>query len=294
MRRALLPPALALLPLAAGCVEIGDIKVTIVGDSGGETDSPAPETGEPDTAHTGETAETAETGDTGEEPVYESPGTFTGPPLGDDVLIFQGEGALPVNSGEYLIDGVDELVALYAGLGADTTITETWPEDPSAYKLALWYLPGAGEEAGYRVPEETLLTVLDWLGRGGRLVLAGDVDTEYGGYSLTQGNDTIDYLLRRMGVDIRLNAELAEAIDCEGNPGTDLLSSPDLIASYLGHDLRAGPAAQWVYCDGIATQNVWCGDLVVLGDVNLVSDRPDLAPELVENLYSVPVISTCE
>ncbi len=292
------PKPLLLLPLVA-CIEIGDIKVTIVddtaitvGDSGGEVDSEETDDTRPeDSADTAQ--DSGETGTPEEEPVYEAPDSFTGPPLGDDVLIYQGLGALPVDSGEYLIDGVDELVDLYLSLGATTTITDIWPEDPSDYRLVLWYLPGAGEEAGFEFPEETLLSLLDWLGRGGRLVLAGDVDGEYGGYSLTQGNLTIDYLLRRMGADIRLSEPLAETVACEGTPDSDLLSTGDPIAAYLGHNLEIGPAASWVYCDGIAVQNIWCGDVVVTGDVNLISDRPDVAPELVQNLYSVPVESTC-
>lgn len=291
----------ASLILLVGCFEIGDIKVTIVDDTAELVDDPGPETEEtgdteelpPEDSAT-ETGETGHTEDTAkEEPVYESPDTFTGPPLGDNVLIFQGLGALPVDSGEYLINGVDDLVAMYLSLGAETVISDTWPTDPTPYRLVFWYLPGAGESPDFEVPEETLLSLLDWLGRGGRLVLAGDVDGDYGGYSLTQGNLTIDYLLRRMDVDIRLSESLEDAVACEGTPDSDLLASGDMIASYLGHNVEIAPRARWVYCDGIATQNVWCGDVVVTGDVNLISDRPDVAPELVQNLYTVPVESSC-
>lgn len=290
------------LPIA-GCIEIGDIKITIVDDTGLSMEIPEEQEDEPvevDTAPEEDTAEAdsgtpaKDTAEEEEDPVYTAPETFTGPPLGDDVLVFQGHGALAVDSGPYLIDGVDTLVDMYLSLGGDTLITDTWPEDPSPYRLALWYLPGAGEEEGFRLPEEMIVSLLDWLGRGGRLVLAGDVDGEYGGYSLTRGNLTIDDLLRRIDADIRISGTLEETVSCDSPAESDLLASPELISSYLGHAVEIGPGAEWVYCDGIAIQKIWCGEVLVSGDVNLLSDHPELAPELVQNLYTVPVESACE
>lgn len=298
LRRYLLP---ALVSVAPGCIDLSSIKVTIVDDSGwetGQTETTQDDTPETTDDDTGDSApatgdDSGIKGDSGSSD-FTPPDGYTGPPLGDDVLIYQGYGALPVDSGAYLIDGVDELVDMYLSLGGDTVITDTWPDDPSPYRLVLWYLPGASEEDGFTVPDAALLSILDWLGRGGRLVLAGDVDTVYDGYSLTNANQVIDNMLERMDVDIRLSETLPEPSSCDDPMRTDLLASGDLISAYFGNTVEIGSRAQWIYCDGIAVQNVWCGEVVVSGDVNLISDRPDVAPDLVQNLYTVPVASSCQ
>lgn len=298
LRRYVLP---ALVSVAPGCIDLSSIKVTIVDDSGwetGQTETTQDDTPETTDDDTGDSApatgdDSGIKGDSGSSD-FTPPDGYTGPPLGDDVLIYQGYGALPVDSGAYLIDGVDELVDMYLSLGGDTVITDTWPDDPSPYRLVLWYLPGASEEDGFTVPDAALLSILDWLGRGGRLVLAGDVDTVYDGYSLTNANQVIDNMLERMDVDIRLSETLPEPSSCDDPMRTDLLASGDLISAYFGNTVEIGSRAQWIYCDGIAVQNVWCGEVVVSGDVNLISDRPDVAPDLVQNLYTVPVASSCQ
>ena len=299
------PPLRRILPVLfgvmSGCIDLGSIKITVVDDTAWETgrttttQEDTPTTTEEETADSATTSvdDSASKGDSGGTD-FSSPDAYTGPPLGDDVLIFQGYGALPVNSGQYLIDGVDELEDMYLSLGGDTVISDTWPDDPSPYRLVFWYLPGAAEEDGFTVPDDALLSILDWLGRGGRLVIAGDVDTEYGGYSLTNGNRVIDDMLERLNVDIRLSDSLSQGSSCEDPTRTDLLASGDLISAYFGNTVEIGPDAQWIYCDGIAIQNLWCGEVVVSGDVNLISDRPDVAPDLVDNLYTVPVASTCQ
>jgi len=290
-----------LFAVASGCIDLGSIKVTVVDDTAwetGQTETTPEDTPETTQEETGDSAVTsgddsASKGDSGSTD-FSPPDTYTGPPLGDDVLIFQGYGALPVDSGPYLIDGVDALVDTYLSLGGDTVITDTWPDDPSPYRLVLWYLPGASEEDGFTVPDDALLSILDWLGRGGRLVLAGDVDSVYNGYSLTNANQVINDMLDRMDVDIWLSSEPSGSSSCDDPMRTDLLASGDLISAYFGNTVEIGSPAQWIYCDGIAVQNVWCGEVVVSGDVNLISDRPDVAPDLVQNLYTVPVASTCQ
>lgn len=297
---------LSLLIGCVACVELEKIKITIVDDTGAETgdpsnlpddsappdDSPPVDSGVDSGSDSG--AETGEPQEEEEEVEYPAPDTFTGPPLGQDVLIYQGDSALPVDSGAYLIDGVDGLTSIYGALGADVEIVDTWPEDPGAYRLVFWYLPGAAGGDGFEVPEETIASLFDWLGRGGRLVIAGDVDGEYGGYSLTNGNLTIDDVLDRMDVDVRVSGTVDETVACSGSLDHQLLQHGATVDSYLGNALEIGPLATWLYCDGIAIQNVWCGEIVVSGDVNPISDNPGLAPELVENLYTVPVESTCE
>lgn len=289
---------LALLA-SAGCIELGDIKITIVDDTavdtgasadpGPDTDTNVAEDTDDDTSADTETPDTDSTAP----PEREVPTTFTGPPLGDDVLIYQGDGALPVDSGEYLINGVDALSELYSSLGGDVVITDTWPEDAGAYKLAFWYLPGSAKDAGYAIPEDTVDAILDWLGRGGRLVLAGDVNGSYMGYSLTQGNLTIDAFLIDVGADMRIEEAYTDPTICEGISDHALMQNGATVDSYMGNSLQIRGTASWLYCDGIAVQNIWCGEIVVSGDVNPVSDTPWLAPEFVQNLYNVPVESTC-
>lgn len=287
----------------SGCIDLGSIKITIVDDTGWETggtddSGPGPDSTPVDTDDTGDSpiddsGSPDDSGDTGY-PVREEPTTYTGPPLGADVLIFQGAGALPVDSGPYLIDGIDELTAIYNAYGAEVVVTDTWPEDPSAYKLVFWYLPGAAEAEGYRVPEDTIDAVLDWMGRGGRLVVAGDVDGEYMGYSLTRGNQTIDVFLEEIGVDIRVAGTLNDPVSCEGTSGHPLMQHDATIDGYLGNSLEIAGDASWLYCDGIAVQPHWCGEVVVSGDVNLVSDNPAVATVFMQNLYEVAVETTCE
>ena len=299
-------PRCLLISLLAstGCIELGDIKITIVDDTAGDTElnidsGPVPDSTPPvtDDSAGGDSAG----GDSGsgedtsatETPEREVPTTFTGPPLGDDVLIYQGDGSLPVDSGEYLINGVDKLSDLYSSLGGDVVISDTWPADAGAYKLAFWYLPGSAKDAGYAIPEETVDAILDWLGRGGRLVIAGDVNGSYLGYSLSQGNLTIDSFLTDVGADIRIEETYDDPVVCEGVSDHALMQNGATVDSYLGNSLQIEGSAMWLYCDGIAVQNIWCGEIVVSGDVNPVSDSPNLAPEFVQNLYNVPVESTC-
>lgn len=293
---------LVALLASTGCIELGDIKITIVDDTGYDTalnTDPGPDPDsvppDPDDSGAGPVDDSAPPDDTSEEePAREVPTTFTGPPLGDDVLVYQGDGALPVDSGMYLIDGIEEITEIYNSLGADVMVTEVWPEDDSPYKLAFWYLPGAAEADGYVIPDETIDEILDWLGRGGRLVVAGDVDGEYMGYSLTRGNLTIDAFLEEVGADMRVEETYPDPVTCEGASDHALMQDGATVDSYLGNSLQITGGASWLYCDGIAIQNIWCGEVVVSGDVNPVSDNPGLAPEFVQNLYNVPVESTCE
>lgn len=286
------PLRLALLAFA-GCIDFASIDVRIIGDSGSDTGTPVPidtgETGRRDTAPPESESAPIDT-DTA---LDTDMNAYTGPALGDDVLIYQGDGAMPVDAGPYLIDGVEELTAQLNGLGAWVDMSETWPDDPGAYRLALWYLPTSNSPEGTVVPDETLLKIIDWMGRGGRLVIAGDVDGEYAGYSLTRGNDAIDQILARLGVQVRIDGDLNEKISCAGASSHPIMADEVTLGSYTGNDLVIGAPAEWLYCDILAVQNVACGELVVSGDVNLVSDRPDLSPQLVENLYSVPVTSSC-
>jgi hypothetical protein len=208
-------------------------------------------------------------------------------PLGGDVLVFQGEGAMPIDSGQYLIDGIEELTLLYAGLGADVVVSETWPADASPFRLAIWHQPGAGEAATFTVSQPTLDAIQRWLGRGGRIVIAGDVDGEFGGYSLTNANRTIDDVLVRLGVSIRITATLG-GLECVNDPGHPLMQSGATVSWYAANALEIAAPAHWLYCSALAIQEVGGGEVVVIGDVNPVSDRPDFADQLLRNFYSVP------
>lgn len=89
------------------------------------------------------------------------------PPLGVNVLVYDGDGAVPSDSGRYLINGIDDVVATYEALGAQVVVTSEWPADMSPYKLMFWYLPGAG--SGGDVAADTIEGVRAWVARGGRV-----------------------------------------------------------------------------------------------------------------------------
>ena len=277
------------LGLLAGCIDWSAINIKIVrsGDTVLSTDTG--DSGQPDTGDTQDSEETAtdtavdtDTGsavDTSWEP---------GPALGDDVLIYEGDGALPVNSGPYLIDGIDALIATYQALGAQVDESATLPDDLLPYRLIFWYMPGTTEADGYTVPETTTTALLAWFASGGRLLLAGDVDGSFDDYSLTNGNLTIDDVLDRLDVNIRLSQPVDHNLACSDTSSNALMSDSASLDGYVGNDVELETPAEWLFCDGVGVQVVRCGEVVVSGDVNPFSDHPEEDPQLVENLYTVP------
>jgi hypothetical protein len=228
--------------------------------------------------------ETETDGDTGS-------GTDTGtavPPLGTGLLFYEGDGAMPHDAGPFLIDGIDELVALYADLGVEVTTSATWPDDPTPYGLVFVFLPGS-TTGGAPLAEATLAGLEAWLDRGGRLLLAGDVDGEYAGYDLTAGNDAIDATLQALGIPVAVNAEVDGAERCTGRSRHPLMADRASVSWYASNALEVAPPAEWLECDALALYTRACGEVLVAGDVNPFSDRPDLAEQLLANLATVPV-----
>lgn len=286
MRTALLIPGTLGLTLSGGCIDLSAIDIKIVRS---DDTAALDDTGQPDSGDTGDTGDTTETADTTETDTGEVEDTWQpGPPLGIDVLIYEGDGALPVNSGPYLIDGIDALIASYQALGATVDESATLPDDLQPYRLIFWYLPGTTEAEGYTVPDATTDALLTWFASGGRLLLAGDVDGSLDAYSLTQGNLTIDDVLGRLNVDIRLSATVNNNLACSGASTHALMAGGATLDGYAGNDVQLEAPAEWLICDGVGVQVVRCGEVVVSGDVNPFSDHPEAAPQLVENLYTVP------
>lgn len=214
------------------------------------------------------------------------------PPLGGEVLVFEGGGGMSSNSGAYLINGIDDLIDTWEGLGHPVTVSSDWPSDPTPFGLVIWYLPGSDDDGRDQPSPDLLDDLEDWLHRGGRLVMAGDANTSYGGYSLQTGNDTIDRIAAGWGLPMALNADVPGDRACapSGHPLMDGVSG---ISWYASNSLEVAAPAQWLACDALAVASVGCGEVVIIGDVNPVSDGPSRSNGFVDNLVTVPTVGDC-
>lgn len=217
------------------------------------------------------------------------------PPLGKSVLIFWGEGGIPPGFSYYLIGSINDLLSTLSSIPVAVTQTDQWPADLSQYRLVLWYAPGASKPAGFTVSSDRVNALTAYLHAGGRVVVAGDIGGGLGDYNLTNADLTIDALMGSLGVNLRIAdpAAVASPAPCPGAAADPLLTNVDKIAWDAVHSLGVGAPGTWMLCQGLAIQTVGCGELILIGDTQPVSDFAGGNPQFIVNLATVPSRSAC-
>ena len=216
------------------------------------------------------------------------------PELGNGVLWLELGGNLRSDSGSYLIDGIDELEQVVKKHGSEVTLVTEWPEDPTPYSVAIWTLPGSDNDGKEGQVEQALLDELDiWISqRGGRLVMAGDYNGSYNGYDIRAGNDQIDQIAKDWGLSMAINQTLPGEKNCNPDSSHPLYPSQG-VSWYASESLSVADPAVWLDCSSLAVQEMGCGDVVVMGDVNPISDGAERADAFIKELIQEP-LRACE
>ena len=223
-------------------------------------------------------------------------GTSGAPPrLGNGALIFWGEGGIPPGVSHYLIGPIDALVSTLGSIPVPVTQSGDWPADLTQFRLVLWYAPGAAKADGFAVSPDRVDALRGYLHAGGRLVVAGDIDGGFAGYSLTNADLVIDQLMSSLDVNLRIEhpAAVSSPASCPSGVSDPLLNGVDRIAWNAAHPLGVGPPATWMACETLAVETVGCGELILIGDTQPVSDQAGGNPQLIVNFATLPSRSAC-
>lgn len=231
-----------------------------------------------------------------------SPGTRddetvdAGPRLGTSVLIFWGEGGTPVGLSYQLIGPIDDLVATLSAVNVSVTQTGDWPTNLFEYRTIVWYMPGAKKSADFSIPGDRVAELSSYLRAGGRLVVAGDIPGGLGEYNFTTSDLVIDRLMVSLGVNLRIGNPGAATppTSCTGRASDPLLANVGTLAWNASHPLGVGSPATWLECNTLAIQTVGCGEVVLIGDTQPVSDYAGGNPQFITNLATVPPRTACE
>lgn len=215
--------------------------------------------------------------------------------LGKSVLVFSGEGGLPGGTGFYLIPDFKALAKVAEPLGYTLKETGDWPADLRAYRAIFWFLPGATKAAGFTVPEPRVEALRAYLRDGGRLVIVGDLPFSYDIYEARNSHKVMNDLFSRLGARIRFSEALPSELGCAA-PTHRLSQEVGRLSYNTSGDIRVAAPGAWVDCKGAAVQDLLCGEVLAVTDIQILSTGAESGgnARFVRNLLTVPGPSPCQ